>query len=380
MTSAPCIESADFTRLQITAVLLVSVFGSVGAVVGPQLYGALAHDHRITLVQLGQAATLELVAKGLTVGVAGAWLKPDRLKAIALITTLSLAVAYWITSWISGEPILLMATFAGICEGLNLWILIGFLARTPVPARMSGLFIGLNGAVAFALASLYSYYVIPVRGATGGFSILALTGLVLLPSVIFLPGRYGALAGRSLGTKLPDIRGITALAAVFVYAAGITSLWAYIDPVGRRSGLDAHSIGVAISASIATHSGGGWISFLFARWINPIAAISIAAGVNVLILILLWVGVPAIGFAALASVFGFLWAFAVTFHIPLTLVADRSGRATMLIGSAQQFGSGAGPAIAALFVSAAGASGALGASAMLFSLGGILALIIGMTT
>ena len=379
MTSAPAIESADFSRLQITAVLLISVFGSVGAVVGPQLYGALAHDHRITLVQLGRAATLELFAKGLTVGVAGAWLKPDRLKAIALITTLSLAAAYWITGWISGEPILVVATFAGICEGLNLWILIGFLARTPVPARMSGFFIGLNGAVAFALASLYSYYVIPMRGATGGFSILGLTGLVLLPSAIFLPGRYGALAGRSL-TKLPDIRGITAVAAVFVYAAGITSLWAYVDPVGRRSGLDSHSIGVAISASIATHSGGGWISFLFARWIDPIAAISIAAGVNILMIILLWSGVPAIGFAAIISVFGFLWAFAVTFHIPLTLVADRSGRAAMLIGSAQQFGSGAGPAIAALFVSAAGASGALGASAMLFSLGAILALIIGLTT
>jgi MFS transporter, DHA1 family, inner membrane transport protein len=379
MTSAPAIESADFSRLQITAVLLISVFGSVGAVVGPQLYGALAHDHRITLVQLGRAATLELFAKGLTVGVAGAWLKPDRLKAIALITTLSLAAAYWITGWISGEPILVVATFAGICEGLNLWILIGFLARTPVPARMSGFFIGLNGAVAFALASLYSYYVIPMRGATGGFSILALTGLVLLPSAIFLPGRYGALAGRSL-TKLPDIRGITAVAAVFVYAAGITSLWAYVDPVGRRSGLDSHSIGVAISASIATHSGGGWISFLFARWIDPIAAISIAAGVNILMIILLWSGVPAIGFAAIISVFGFLWAFAVTFHIPLTLVADGSGRAAMLIGSAQQFGSGAGPAIAALFVSAAGASGALGASAMLFSLGAILALIIGLTT
>src|SRR5262249_50310964 len=64
-------------------------------------------------------------------------------------------------------------------------------------------------------------------------------------------------------------------------------------------------------------------------------------------------------FMALTGGLGFAWLFASPFLVPMTIEADPTRRAALLIGGAQLVGGSLGPLFASFLVTAAGAGGAL---------------------
>ncbi|MGE0775902.1 MAG: hypothetical protein AB7L36_12830, partial [Sphingomonadaceae bacterium] len=320
-----------------------------------------------TVAELGLAATVELLMIGITIGAAGTWLKPERLRAIGVATIIASIVFNIGSVFASPFMFMLFRGLAGVSSGLVLWMLFGMVARLRVPARVMGLYIGLQAGVALAMASFCSWYVIPTFGASGGFVILSLLSLALIRCIPFLPPHFGPLAVQQNGRSWPGLRGFTALFAVFCCASGIMSLWVYVDPLARRGGLGADVIGYAISAGLGVQILGGWAASFFAQRLSPVATIAFGGCANILVLALLWRGVPPLIFITAIAIFGFLWAFVMSFITPFMIKSDPTGRAVMQIGSAELFGAAAGPALVSLFVNAIGAEAAPMVSATLFA-------------
>lgn len=370
VNAVPAPTSIDFTRAQTAAVMITAIAGSLVPALEPLLLGALVQEHRLSVVQLGQAASLELLAMGVAIGIAGARLKPQRLRIIALVTALTSAALNIATIWSSGVTLLLVRSLNGVCLGILVWLLIGMLARARVPARLTGIYIGAQAGTALVLASFLSAYGIPSFGADGGFACLAVMSLVLIAAVPFLPSAYPLLEGQKSGRALPETRGLATLASVFIYVGGITALWVYVDPLARRGGLGESTIGIAVSTAIGLQIVGGWAASLWAHRLTPIAVIVTGAGANVVAMILLSIGgTGPVGFVAAVAVFGFLWAFVLSFHIQFALEVDPSGRTVMLVASAQLLGAGAGPVMSSACVASADVGMAPVASALLFVMG-----------
>jgi MFS transporter, DHA1 family, inner membrane transport protein len=356
-----------FSNREIVAVVIFTIGSGIIRALQPLLLGALVHENRLTVAELGLAAMLELLMIGITIGAAGTWLKPERLRAISVATVIASVVFNIGSVFASPFVFMLFRALAGVSSGLVLWILFGMVARLRVPARVMGLYIGLQAGVALAMASFCSWYIIPTFGAGGGFIALSLLSLALIACIPSLPPHFGPLAVQQSDRSWPGLRGFTALFAVFCCSSGIMSLWVYIDPVARQGGLGADIIGYAISAGLGIQILGGWVASFFGHRLSAVAVITLGGCVNILVLGFLWIGLPPLMFVAAIAIFGFLWAFVLSFITPFMIKMDPTGHAVMLIGSAELFGAAAGPALVSLFVNAIGAQAAPMVSATLFA-------------
>ncbi|MEQ1493920.1 MAG: MFS transporter, partial [Terricaulis sp.] len=80
---APSWIGARPSASQISALMFCGVVGLMIPGLQPLLLGAFAEEGRLGAEQLGQVATAELFAMGLTAGLAGCLLKATRLKLVA---------------------------------------------------------------------------------------------------------------------------------------------------------------------------------------------------------------------------------------------------------------------------------------------------------
>src|SRR5271168_1685611 len=81
----------DLKPTQAAAVIGMGMISLLIIGVAPDVLGALVDEHRLSQAGLGIAAMLELAALAISTGLAGAFLKPERLKPIAAGAALFLA-------------------------------------------------------------------------------------------------------------------------------------------------------------------------------------------------------------------------------------------------------------------------------------------------
>lgn len=344
---------------QSAAVMLVGIVGVMIAGLQPQLLGALEQEGRLQAAQLGHAATAELLAMGLAAGLAGALLKPRRLRLIGLIAGLALAVIDVLTTRLSGEAITVARAAAGVPSGTMIWITLSLIARAPRPERWSGAYLTLQTLAQFLLATVLTAFVIGRTGANGGW--LALAGVSAAAGLVALaaPAQLGPLPRPEGGGGLPPARGFVALAACFLFLAFIVGVWVYAEPLSKQAGHPPSVVGTAVSLSLAFQVAGGAAATVLAgrlRWFPTLLVCTLLD----LALLAAFASLPApVMFLAASAAFGFIWLFLMPFLVPMTIEADPSRRAAVLLGGAQLLGGSLGPLMASLVVSDTDARGAL---------------------
>jgi predicted MFS family arabinose efflux permease len=335
---------------EIVAVMFVGVAGIMIAGLQPLLLGTLSHEGRITANQLGQAATAELLALGLAAFLAGAVLKPVRLKLIAVVMALVLAALDAATPLAEGDNITLIRGLAGLPSGVLMWVTIAMIARTPAPERWSAAYLTVQTLAQFLLATLISIAVVETYGASGGW--IALAGFCVLTAIIafLVPDRLAPLVRDEGASALPGSRGWIALLSAFLYSAFTIAVWVYAEPVSRQAGHDPSIFGYAVSISLACQVVGGFAATILAGRINWLWTVLTCTVLNVAILFGYYALPTPDMFLALSGAFGFLWMFVLPFLVPMIIEADPTRRAAVLIGGAQVLGCSFGPFVASMLV------------------------------
>ena len=362
-------SSADWigerpTPLQLGVILFVGVCGVMIAGLQPLLLGTLAQEGRITAAQLGHAATAELLLMGAASAYAGARWKPERLRAIGLVSALALAALNVATAWANGETITLIRAVAGVPSGILIWITVAMIARSPTPERWAGIYLTIQTLAQFVLAAALAAWVISRSGANGGFVALAVMCVISAVAALALPNRFAPLVADNASSNMPSARGFVALAAPFLWMAFIVGVWVYAEPLSRQAGHAPTVAGVAVSVSLACQVLGGATATLLAGRLRWFPTLMFCALLNVGCL-LAFAALPSESLYLLTSgVFGFLWLFSLPFMVPMTIAADPTRRAAVLVGGAELSGGSLGPLFASFVVSDADVRGALGFGAV----------------
>jgi hypothetical protein len=339
--------------------MFVGVTGIMIAGLQPLLLGTLEHEGRLSPAQLGQAATAELLAIGIAAFLAGAALKPERLKFMAIVSALLLAAIDAATPFVKGDTITLMRGAAGIPSGVLMWITVALIARSPTPARWSGVYLTVQTLAQFVMATVLSATVAPAFGADGGW--MALAGFCVVTALVAfaLPSRLAPLPKTESDGSLPGVRGWIALGSAFLYSAFTIGVWVYTEPLSKQAGHDPGITGAAVSISLACQVAGGAAATVLAGRVNWLWTIIACALLNIAVL----VGLASLPgpemFLVLSGVFGFLWLFALPFLVPMVIEADPTRRAAVLIGGAQLLGCSFGPFFASMLVTDMDTRGAL---------------------
>lgn len=354
---------------QASCSMFVGVIGIMIAGLQPLLLGALQSQGRLTVAQIGPAATGELLAMGLTAGLAGALLKAERLRLIGLISGLALALIDLATLKANGQAITLIRAAAGVPSGMLIWLTISLITRSPRPEQWSGLYLTVQTLAQFLLSLALTALVVGKYGANGGFVALAALSALAGLAALVCPDRYAPLDHGDAPGGLPSPRGLVSLAACFLFLAAIIAVWVYAEPLSHQSGHGPQVFGYAVSISLICQVCGGAAATLLASrlpWFWTLLGCTVAD----LALLALFASLPGPAtFLIVSGAFGFIWLFMLPFLVPMVIEADPTRKAAMLLSGAQLLGGSLGPLIASMMVSDADSRGAVvfGAAALMLA-------------
>jgi hypothetical protein len=342
-----------FTPLELTAILFLGSVGILIAGLQPQLLGALAQEHRLTDVELGWAATAELLMIGLTAGVAGGVLKPIALRWWGAGASLALLAADVLIGGQSHMAVIVDRALAGVAEGIMLWIPVGMIARSTTPGRWSGIFLAVQTLAQFALSEILPATVMVKYGASGGFYALGGISLVTAAVAFLMPAAFDDLSGSGeaeTGGGGLSLTTLASLASVFLFMAFIVGFWSYFEPISAQAHHPDYVYNQAASLSLlAQVIGAGVASYFAGRWaFFTVISVCTVANLGILALVATLPG-PFV-FIAAATVFGFLWLFVMPFQVPMVIEADPTRRAAVLMPGAQLMGAALGPTLCAFAV------------------------------
>jgi len=346
----------------------------------PILLGALADEHRLSAAGIGQAATLELLAMGVSTALAGLFLKPRRLKTIGVAASLALAVFDLATAWGEGAGLLGLRAAAGAAEGVLLWITVGMIARTVTPERWAGVFFTTQTLAQLGLAVMLAVWVMPRFGANGGYVALAAASLLGIAPALAAPSRYAPLPKAPGGGGAPPLRGWIALGATLIYVAAAGAVSVYLQPLAHQAGLGAGVARTAVWTSLIAQVLGGAAATLLAGRVRYFTVFLITSATYLAVWYVYSRHTPAWLFVSANALAGLVTLFLAPFLVPLTIDADPTRRAGMQSGAAQLLGGALGPLLASLVVGEGDVHGVLWLGAALLLAGLVVVTWLRVTT
>ncbi len=366
MTAMPSPSSSAASAVQAPRPLAAAL--SIGAIallilgVQPIVLGALVEQHLITLPGVGVVAMGEIIALGIGVALGDALLPVSWQRATAIVAALLAAALNLATVQAQGDAaFVVLRAAAGLAEGLLVWVATVSIVRAATPDRVTAVFMVLQALAQIALAAALALWVLPAAGWKGGFVAMAATCLLVLPLAAALPA--AASQAPAAGVQCATIATarlrwspatLAPLLVAFLQMSAIGALWAYLEPLALRAGLDAHAAQLQTSWVLGMQIVGGLAAIYWVRRLSVSATLTLGSLALCLVAAAMYrvPGAPALGFAAVCVAFGFTWMFLMPFHVGLALRADAQGRVAVLVPAAQLIGSACGPLLASLLLHA----------------------------
>lgn len=366
MTAMPSPSSSAASAVQATRPLAAAL--SIGAIallilgVQPIVLGALVEQRLITLPGVGVVAMGEIIALGIGVALGDALLSVSWQRATAVVAALLAAALNLATVQAQGDAAFVaLRAAAGLAEGLLVWVATVSIVRAATPDRVTAVFMVLQALAQIALAAALALWVLPAAGWKGGFVAMAATCLLVLPLAAALPAAASqapAAGVQCATTATARLRWSPAtlapLLVAFLQMSAIGALWAYLEPLALRAGLDTHAAQLQTSWVLGMQIVGGLAAIYWVRRLSVTATLTLGSLALCLVAAAMYrvPGAPALGFAAVCVAFGFAWMFLMPFHVGLALRADAQGRVAVLVPAAQLIGSACGPLLASLLLHA----------------------------
>lgn len=341
------------------ASLGVATGAALVTAITPMLFASMVLEGRMLTAQIGQAATCELIGLALTTGLAGVFLGVERLRLKIALAAVTFTLANGVSVFVDYPGILVARFVAGVCEGIFVWQLMQVFARSPRPARLQGLYLGLEGTLALFLSSIYSAYIVPAYGARGGFIGMVIASLFLVALCIKLPRSLDPLPRHPDGSNGPSLRALIGLAGVFLSFAGILAIWVHLPSLAVQQRQPAAAIGFAVALALVFEVVGGLTAAALDSRFSSRATLLICWALLAM-LPLAWTLTPSPWmFAVFGALFGFLWMFHLPYSVSFIVELDPTRRSLPFLPTAQPLGAGAGPLLASLAVVGTDVRGAL---------------------
>jgi predicted MFS family arabinose efflux permease len=346
--------------LRILAALALGVIVLLGQGVLPLLLGSLEVEHRLSASGIGLAACAEALAITLSCSLSGLFLKPLRLRLIALLGLLALAVCNIAVVWTKDQTGIVVArAAAGFFEGVLFWIALGMIARTTMTELWGAALNTMSIVGSVIVAAACTKYVIPRFGINGGFVVVAAISVSSTALIPFVPERYAELQVFDANGGVPPLRGWLALLGTMLYTAAGMGVFIYLLPLARFVGLGDAVADTAVTAILLGELGGGALAMLVAGRIGYFVALALSALAYLGIWPIYAVRPGAWIFIVASAITGFITFFSIPFLFPLAVEADRSRRAALQSGPAQMLGTAVGPLLSAWTVAHYGVGGIL---------------------
>jgi predicted MFS family arabinose efflux permease len=332
-----------------TGLALVIIGGSMFNIL-PLLTAGAADKLGFSTRQVGILSSILTVASGLSALLAGFWVRSlswPRAAAIGLGgMCLCLLIAlrlqgYWAFVSMQGAA----AFFASAAFSLGMTIISDGHEST------RGFGTAISAQAAYQIAALWAGpLLLRVSGLSGVLGLLALPAALAILLTPLLPARGRSIA-REQRSGLFRAPTLLAFAGFTVFFVGAGAYWTYIELMGQAQGFATRVIADCIALSVAAGIPGGLLASAQGRRLGSLGPLAAAGGLMLIAGLLLGTTHGVLAFGAAGILYYFAWCYSLAYQLTLVNTVDASGRAVALTGACAFFGSAAGAALAAPFVS-----------------------------
>lgn len=344
---------------------LVSGAGALLLNVLPLLFGALAEKFGLGENQLGNLALAMNLGFGLLGLASLLWVRRVSWRVIsALSSLLVIAMVLYIVREPSFETLFLVMALAGAGTGALYALAMTIFGDSSQPERAFGFKLGLESVPGALLLVLLPVAVMPVWGFHGMLFTIALSMLLMgIVPLAWVPSRSERVHGTSSESLEANAlrRPIVwlSLVASLVFLTGIMAVWAFLELIGKKTGLSSDTIGTVLAIGFIINAGGGFIASsigLKAGRFLPVAGIILAELAG---LVMLGQFASLTSYVVGAVLFLFSISFVLAYTFGIMAEFDLSGKIVALGALCLSAGAAFGPAISGLLIERYGYSAAL---------------------
>jgi MFS transporter, DHA1 family, inner membrane transport protein len=334
----------------------------------PLALGALQSAGRLSIPQMGTAATFELLA----LGCVSAWLagqvRPRFLRWWTFIGCSILIAANAMGLAAGGAVFILTRTMAGIGGGIVVWVAAVIITRHAEAPRVNAIFLAAQSVTQGISAALIPVFLTPRWGANASLAVLGGTAVLVMPLIFFLPRELSFQRDATSKGSTFHHSSLFGLAASFLVMAGIVGVWVFVEPIAASAGISPSVVSNAIAASLGAQVIGALAIAAIIRSVPPFAGVAGVALIYLLVTVALAWGHSSTAFVLTTLVFGALWTVTMSLLLPLMLKLDPTRRAALLLPGTILLGSSAGPFVAGMFATDSDIGPALIACTAMFAL------------
>jgi predicted MFS family arabinose efflux permease len=340
----------------IVSAILLCVAGTAMYLILPVFVGAAAGHAGLSDRELGLLAASEIGGIGLASLLAVTWQHRVSWRLAAAVSLAFIVVGNLLSiGATSVGSLLTLRFFTGLLgEGPAYALGLGCVGEQRDPDRA---FLQLTASqVAYAATALWILpRVVSAWGFTGMLVVFALIAGLVMPFVFWLPRESCRVDPTPRATRRPGSRlALVALAFHMLFYVGVGSIWAYVERMGRASGLTGQQVGTALAVSTVI----SFVGLLLASRVGdrvgrrlPFASAGIGLAAAAVFLAL---PLAQSGFIAATALFSVFWNIGTAFQLGLVAKLDEAGRFLVLAPAFQAAGNTLGPAVAAGLLSGAG--------------------------
>lgn len=366
----------EITRGAMTAAMAVGSAALMVMGMQPVILGGLAGTGRLSAEQLGQVATLEVIALAVGTAIGPRLINQGRMRRLTGLLCVLLALADLLMLLAGSPPEIFAArAVAGLLEGMALASTIVVLTHSRQPDRANGIFLAVQTIPQMVAVYAFPTLIIPMFGLASAFMLLSGLAFLAAASAFWLPDRVAIVPPADAKHFGWSAAGTAALVAILVQSAGIGGAWTYVEMLATQRHLASEAVGIALAGLLGTQILG---AFLVA-WVGwkLSANLALLVGTIVQATIILWLtGVTHDGsFIIACFAFGLFWLALQPFQLRQIILIDPTRRMALLVVPTTLVGMSLGPLLLSFFVAANNVIPAfkvggalLGSSALLYAI------------
>ena len=320
----------------------------------PLFLGAAAEEYGLTPDKIGFLSAIEMGGIAFISLLGPFWINRFNWRRMAIAVTVMIFIVNLITMAAkSYEALLIVRLLAGLVEGAIYSLSIAVVSEYEKPDRAFGfMFIAQVGAGAIGLICLPM--LVAAWGITPILLYLALLSVVVLPVLKWMP-----LPVKSVKTQTVQIAQITfpiyipliGILILTIWCCNLGAFWAFVERIGDHAGMDAQTIGIALTIGMLSGIPGAgaaaWFSDKYGRIWPFCLTLIVQTGV-------MYALVGALGSLKLTVImicYNSVWSFGQAYLMGIIATSDSSARTAVLMPVSQALGVGAGSAIAGILAS-----------------------------
>ncbi|SEQ62887.1 Predicted arabinose efflux permease, MFS family [Pseudomonas sp. NFACC02] len=345
---------------------LVSGAGALLLNVLPVLFGAFAERFGLGEQQLGNLA----MAMNLGFGAFGLasllWIHRLSWRVISALSSALVAGAImFVLRDPSYEALLAIMALAGAGTGALYALAMTIFGDSSQPERAFGFKLGIETVPGAFLLIVLPVAVAPVWGFDGMLITIAIAmvvmGILPLPWVPRRSERRLEVSGTAVRIASTESRIIVwlSLVASLVFLTGIMSVWAFLELMGKKTGLASDTIGMVLALGFLINAGGGFIASAIGLKVGRFMPVAVIILAELLGLVALAQFSSLVTYVAGVICFLFSIGFVLAYTFGVMAEFDLSGELVALGALCLSLGAAFGPAIGGVLIEAFGYSSVL---------------------